>query len=138
MNSVDVSVRMIKVLFKRSTEQIYCGHKCNKEHFCQVVPTKMALFLIFLFFFLIFFLFLVYDDYKFVTKQELESLGEQSGTLISLWWGVFSGAGTVLLLTVAKYKKIEKALLFTSSHTCRVTNIKWRKYILNFTLSSPC
>ena len=64
----------------------------------------MALFLNFLvFFFLFFFLFLVYDDYKFVTKQELESLGEKSGNLISLWWGVFSGAGTVLLLTVAKY-----------------------------------
>ena len=139
MNSVDVSVCMIKILFKRSTEQIYCGHKCNKEHFCQVVPTKMALFLNFLvFFFLIFFLFLVYDDYKFVTKQELESLGEKSGNLISLWWGVFIWAGTVLLLTFAKYKKIEKALLFTSSHTCRVTNIKWRKYVLYFTLSSPC
>ena len=78
---------MIKVLFKRSTEQIYCGHKCNKEHFCQVVPTKMALFLNFLVFFFYFyflFLFLVYDDYKFVTKQELESLGEQFGNLISL------------------------------------------------------
>ena len=46
----------------------------------------MALFLNFLvFLFLFFFLFLVYDDYKFVTKQELESLGEESGTLISLW-----------------------------------------------------
>ena len=76
---------MIKVLLKRSTEQIYCRHKCNKEHFCQVVPTKMALFLNFLvFFFLFFFLFLVYDDYKFVIKQELESLGEKSGNLISL------------------------------------------------------